>query len=93
MPESAARNVMSTALPRRRIIIGGTAVAVALFSARARSQSPKVPKATAGYQDGPNNGQSCSGCGHFMAPASCALVDGAVSPQGLQTLRPKVLTT
>ena len=82
MSESADPTIPSTALPRRRIIIGGAAVAAALFSAPAHSQTPKIPKATAGYQDSPSNGQSCSGCGHFMAPASCALVDGAVSPQG-----------
>lgn len=62
--------------------MGSAGMAAGLLSARASGQTPKIPKANAGYQDSPNNGQSCSGCGHFTAPASCALVDGAVSPQG-----------
>jgi hypothetical protein len=82
MTRIANLNVSASMLSRRRIIIGSAGVAAGLLSVRANSQTPKIPKATAGYQDSPNNGQSCSGCEHFMAPASCALVDGAVSPQG-----------
>lgn len=82
MADTANLNLPSSMLSRRRIIICSAGVAVGLLPVRAKSQASKIPKTTAAYQDNPNNGQSCSGCGHFMAPASCALVDGTVSPQG-----------
>lgn len=51
------------------------------FATLADAQS-KTDKATAKYQDHPNNGQSCSQCNYFRPPKSCQLVDGDISPSG-----------
>jgi len=34
------------------------------------------------YQDKPNGDQRCENCAQFVAPASCKVVDGAISPNG-----------
>jgi hypothetical protein len=67
---------------RRAVIGASAAVLTAPLTYHASAQTPKVPQSTAGYQNSPNNGQSCSACMHFAPPSSCALVDGTISPQG-----------
>lgn len=44
--------------------------------------TPKKTKAQAKYQDTPNGKQKCSACAHFVAPKSCKLVEGDISPDG-----------
>jgi hypothetical protein len=67
-----------TALKAGLAIIAGTgAVAVA---ARAQAQSAKADPSTVAYQLKPNNGQQCSGCTSFVAPAACAIVSGTIAP-------------
>ncbi|HVO87193.1 MAG TPA: high-potential iron-sulfur protein [Casimicrobiaceae bacterium] len=34
------------------------------------------------YQDQPNKDQKCSNCMQFVAPDSCKVVDGKISPDG-----------
>ncbi len=46
---------------------------------RARAQSAKADPASVGYQLKPNNGQQCSGCASFIAPAACSLVSGTIA--------------
>lgn len=46
----------------------------------------KTTKDAAKYQDHPNNGQMCASCQHFVAPHSCKLVQGNISPKGWCTL-------
>jgi len=46
-------------------------------AAQARS-SPQV----AGYQSGPNGGQSCGQCRHFLPPSACKVVSGPITAQG-----------
>lgn len=48
---------------------------------RAVAQS-KVSKETVKYQDSPNDGNKCSACQFFIAPNSCQLVEGTISPDG-----------
>jgi hypothetical protein len=61
----------------------GVLAAVMTFCASAAVEAQtKTDKKTAKYQDHPNNGQSCSQCRYFLAPKSCQLVAGDVSPTG-----------
>ena len=69
-------------ISRRSILGTGAGLAAGLLGGMHANAQGKVAQAAASYQNSPNNGQSCSGCTHFMPPASCQVVDGAVSPQG-----------
>jgi hypothetical protein len=42
----------------------------------------KMTKAQAAYQDSPNGIAVCATCTLFVAPHSCKVVDGDVSPNG-----------
>jgi hypothetical protein len=42
----------------------------------------KLTHNAAKYQDHPNNGQQCSGCVQFVAPASCKVVEDPVAASG-----------
>ena len=42
----------------------------------------KLTHEAAKYQDHPNNGQQCSGCVQFVAPASCKVVEDPVAASG-----------
>ena len=59
----------------------GLASAAAIATA-AHAQSAKAAPATVAYQTKPSNGQQCSTCSQFIAPASCTLVAGTISPSG-----------
>jgi hypothetical protein len=52
---------------------------LATSSAGARQ---KMSQAEAHYQDRPKNGLSCAACALFRPPATCAVVSGAISPNG-----------
>lgn len=67
---------------KRRLLLGvGLVAATGAISGRALAQS-KLSKQQAKYQDEPKGGQRCDGCVQFMAPDSCKLVDGKISPSG-----------
>jgi len=52
------------------------------IATRARAQSAKATPASVGYQTKPSNGQQCSTCSQFIAPAGCQLVSGPIRPSG-----------
>jgi hypothetical protein len=52
------------------------------IAARAKAQSAKADPSTVAYQTKPSNGQQCSTCTSFIAPAGCVLVSGTISPSG-----------
>jgi hypothetical protein len=73
------RNVLQCA----SIIAGGAAAIGASARAfAADAGSGKVSQQAAAYQTSPKNGQRCTDCALYIAPASCKLVDGAISPAG-----------
>jgi len=57
-------------------IISTNAIAQNLFA------QTKLTHDVAKYQDHPNNGQQCSGCVQFVAPASCKVVEDPISASG-----------
>ncbi len=73
----------------RRSLLKGAPLAAAtavslgcLTPGEAAEQQPKLSQALSKYQGTPKNGQQCSNCSHFVAPASCAIVVDPVVPQG-----------
>jgi hypothetical protein len=78
---------MTTGVSRRSllrgatIIAGGAAVLATALTAN-RAEAAKMSQAAAGYQPSPKSGQRCDGCALYDPPASCKLVDGAISPAG-----------
>ncbi len=59
-----------------------------VVAAKARAQEdadepPKLPKERVHYQYTPNAaGSHCSICANFIAPSSCHIVEGPISPGG-----------
>jgi hypothetical protein len=67
----------------RDIAVGApAAAALTAVSVCSAAADGKLPKSQARYQAGPNGDRQCANCVHFAAPASCEIVEGAVSPQG-----------
>jgi secreted PhoX family phosphatase len=84
MDSVAFKNVIS----RRSLLKGAPLVAATVVSldgltpGEATAQQTKLSQALSKYQDTPKNGQQCSTCSHFVAPASCAIVADPIVPQG-----------
>jgi hypothetical protein len=64
-------------------LMSGSVVSVPLLAAVSSTHAQeKLSREQARYQDSPRDGQRCSGCALFVAPSSCTVVSGAVSPDG-----------
>lgn len=68
-------------ISRRAVLIAaaGAAPVLALMSSAAEA---KMAQAAVKYQADPKDGHQCDGCTFFVAPNSCKLVDGDISPKG-----------
>ena len=83
MPDSTARK---NGISRRSLLKGvplaaATAVALdGLASGQAMAQQEKMSQQLSKYQDTPKNGQQCSTCSRFVAPASCTVVVDPIAP-------------
>lgn len=62
--------------------LGAGICSAGVFALRPALAATKTPKAQAGYKDTAQGSQRCDKCVHFQPPASCALVDGVISPAG-----------
>lgn len=71
---------------RRTIVQGAVTLAgvtaAASFDANDAGAQTKLAQTVAKYQANPKNGQECSTCVNFVAPAACRLVAGSISPHG-----------
>lgn len=69
----------------RRGLLGGlglaTGAGVVLAAAPAAADS-KFSQKMARYQPSPKGPAQCDSCSQFVTPASCKVVDGAISPTG-----------
>jgi hypothetical protein len=80
--------VFKNLISRRSLLKGAPLVAATaaslgcLMSGEATAQQAKLPQALSKYQATPKNGQQCSTCSHFVAPASCAIVVDPIAPEG-----------
>ena len=59
-----------------------TGAAACAATPKPASAAPKISQAAVAYQDHPDGDKRCGRCLQFVAPESCKLVDGPVSPQG-----------
>ena len=64
------------------VVLAGAATCAGLSSNRQARAQAKASKATMKYQDQPNKDQKCSDCLQFVAPDTCKVVDGKISPDG-----------
>ena len=71
---------------RRSLLKNVPIFAGAIISASAMPYSvfaqTKLSHEAAKYQDHPNNGQQCSSCVQFVAPASCKVVEDPIGASG-----------
>lgn len=58
------------------------ATGVAAIGNSATALASQVAPSTVAYQPTPKDGKQCSGCAQFVAPGSCKVVSGAISPAG-----------
>ena len=69
----------------RRVVLRGALVAagaVPVLLSGITAAEAKVKQKDVHYQQEPKDGQQCSKCTNFEAPASCKLVDGEINPNG-----------
>jgi hypothetical protein len=74
------------ALTRRSIVqaaIGVVGAAAAIAADRGPAvAAPTISKAAVAYQDQPEGDKECDKCVQFVAPSSCKVVEGTISPHG-----------
>ena len=70
------RSVLKSVSMIAGVVISTNTVGQSLFA------QTKITHEAAKYQDHPNNGQQCSGCVQFVAPASCKVVEDPVAASG-----------
>jgi hypothetical protein len=66
---------------RRQIIRAGLVVVGGVLAVSARAQD-KIAQAQVQYQPTPKDGNKCSACVSFDAPAACKIVAGKIDPNG-----------
>lgn len=66
----------------RTALLAGAALTASVVPSKQASAQQKVSKESMKYQDKPNGDQRCSNCLQFVAPSSCKVVDGTISPNG-----------
>jgi High potential iron-sulfur protein len=73
-------------LCRRSLLKSVPVIAGAIISTNAMAESlvaqTKLTHDAAKYQDTPKDGQQCSNCVQFVAPASCKVVEDPVAASG-----------
>ncbi len=75
--------LQSTEISRRRLLISVAAsTSLATCATQSAEAAIKVAQSTVHYQTTPRDGQSCGQCIQFVAPKTCKLVDGDVTPTG-----------
>jgi hypothetical protein len=70
---------------RRQLIFGvavGAGVVAATVLVPRSAVAAKLSQGDSGYQSRPNGGQRCELCANWMAPTSCKVVAGSISPTG-----------
>ncbi len=67
---------------RRVALLAGAALTANVMQNRDALAQQKATKEAMKYQDKPSGDKQCSNCSQFVAPNSCKIVEGAVSPSG-----------
>ncbi len=66
----------------RRTVLLGAAGAVPVLALMTGVAEAKMAQAAVKYQTEPKDGHQCDGCNFFVAPNSCKMVNGEISPTG-----------
>jgi hypothetical protein len=66
---------------RRTVLIAAAGAAPLLALTGGQAQA-KIAQTAVKYQTMPKDDHQCDGCVQFVAPNSCKLVDGEISPTG-----------
>ncbi len=66
----------------RRTVLIAAAGAVPVLALMSGAAEAKMAQAAVKYQTTPKDGHQCDGCTFFVAPNSCKMVDGDISPTG-----------
>ncbi len=74
-------NIIGKIVTRRTLLIGAAAAAAPLL-ATGGAQAGTLPQNSVNYQQTPHNGDHCSNCKNFVAPASRKSVSGTINPNG-----------
>jgi hypothetical protein len=81
---SSRRAFIKTAFIKTMGVAAATCGAAA--AAKAQDFKPqdqkKLTQAAARYQDHPKGSEICGSCPYFVAPKSCVMVEGDISPMG-----------
>jgi hypothetical protein len=76
----------SATCSRRSLLVAAvaavSAAAAAASDPAAAAAAMKISEAAVAYQDQPDGDKQCSKCMQFLAPSSCKMVDGTISPHG-----------
>ena len=76
-PKFSRRSILKSA-----VALAGAATYAGLASNREAWAQAKASKEAMKYQEQPKGDQKCSNCLQFVAPDSCKVVDGKISPDG-----------
>ena len=76
-----AQSVSRRQLLRSATLVAGTA-ALLVSGTTGPAAAGSMTQKAAGYQPTPKGDQRCDGCSLFVAPGSCKLVAGDISPSG-----------
>lgn len=77
-----AANGMSRRRLFQTLVGSAAALGVGFAVALPERADAKTPKKIAKYQDHPKSSRQCSECNFFVAPNSCKIVAGKISPKG-----------
>ena len=80
------RETCNTSGVSRRTILLAAAGAAPLVALTGGQAQAKIAQTAVHYQTTPKDDHQCDGCNFFMAPSSCKLVDGDITPTGLCAL-------
>jgi len=76
------RKLTRRAFFRGAATVAGAALAGTVIPIRIANAQQKASKQAMQYRDKPNGDQECDKCMQFVAPDSCKVVDGKISPKG-----------
>ena len=76
-PKFSRRSLLKSAA-----VVAGAATCASFAAGREAWAQAKASKTAMKYKAQPNKDQKCSNCLQFVAPDSCKVVDGKISPDG-----------
>ena len=82
MASKMESEISRRSLFRGAVVVAGSGALLATGFGSASAQDDKVPQQAAQYQTTPKNEARCDKCMAFVAPSSCKVVAGTISPAG-----------